>query len=677
MEDAVKHIIFDGEYLFSHSETAPEFGDAPIRTVFDRPQTALWNEKNWFCAEILAEQYSDVGLQIAFRSETGREVLVKYELLPNLKVSFRVRIDEIWNRRYFLEVFPGSYKGYVSGLPMDPQDVCRIEITVFPGKDFKKAAIWKVWIDEDCPGGVDPEAPVIDEMGQLIGYEWPEKTHSIREMEDRLRTEYEEAMREDHLFPGRSHWGGFLHKQFEATGWFRVQHDGRRWWLVDPEGYAFFSHGICYGTRMGEFGWYTGREKFYRDAPEPNDPRFADAFIHPCQIDEYVKRYGETVCSDGWMYNPARANMIRVFGEAWWEVWRRLATYRFHQWGINTMGVGVVNYTDERCEDFLRLSELPYVLSLKHFPTTEHTIFRDFPDVFSPEYAENAGIFAEKELGPHAKNHHLIGYFLTNEPEWLFQPDCNIAWELLVNRARLRSREHLIGWLRDRYDRIEKLNAAWGLSLDSYEALREPLSRDITISDLGWKDLEEYEQIMIDAFSGIPLKVCREIAPNHLCLGMRYGSFNQKVLMSCKAFDVISFNIYSKTPEEKLRLAGITEKPMMIGEWHFGDPDGGMLRTGLLSVENQEERGKAYRRYCEVCAAEPNCVGIHYFEYNNQTLMGRFDGEHASHGLIDCCNHPYPYMAEAIKTSSGNLYAVMNGEKPPYDEPVEYQRHKW
>ena len=70
-------------------------------------------------------------------------------------------------------------------------------------------------------------------------------------------------------------------------------------------------------------------------------------------------------------------------------------------------------------------------------------------------------------------------------------------------------------------------------------------------------------------------------------------------------------------------------------------------------------------------------MGAHYFEYNNQTLMGRFDGEHMAHGVIDCCNLPYPAMAEAMKTCSERLLALMEGRTEPYDGPVEYQKEIW
>ena len=62
-------------------------------------------------------------------------------------------------------------------------------------------------------------------------------------------------------------------------------------------------------------------------------------------------------------------------------------------------------------------------------------------------------------------------------------------------------------------------------------------------------------------------------------------------------------------------------------------------------------------------------MGAHYFEYNEQSLLGRFDGEHMSHGLIDCANRPYPAMARMLEETSAGLYDVLTGRKAPYTVP--------
>ena len=670
-------ILWEGHQSLVPPGAHPQLGDAPLTFSLPLPPTDAWRESSWLCLDCRVNQASQARTAILFDTKDGRQVQVDYALIPNVWVHFRVQLDELWNRRNFLPVFPGSYKGHFSGLPTDPRDIVRITFQVTPGLEFENAEITKIYLSDHQPPAVRPEKPIVDEMGQMIGREWSTKTHSFSEMETRLKAEYARSREPAQGMPGRSRFGGFTDKKFDATGYFRTQHDGKRWWLVDPEGYAFFSHGMCYGTRMGEFGWYTGLEGFYAAAPSPEDPRFRPAFTHPGLIPEYAKRHGVTERSNEWMYNPARGNMIRVFGENWWEAWRSINCRRFRDWGINTLGVGIANFEDERVEDFLRLAKIPYAVTLKRFPVTERFIFRDFPDVFDPAYEKNSEAFARNELRPLAEDPYLMGYFMHNEPEWLFEESINIAWELLVRPEPLHSRSHLAAWLEKRYGTADNLSRAWGVDIPHFERLLKPLPRNTLLSAQGRADLEEYEKILIDAFAEIPARACRKAAPHHLNMGLRCGRIREKMLPCCRHFDIVSFNCYSRHPQERMDLGRRAGKPMIIGEWHFGAPDCGLPRTALIAAVSQEERAKAYRYYLEAVASDPDMVGAHYFEYNNQTIMGRFDGENMALGIIDCTNLPYPHMAKAIRETSLRLYGVMRGDTAPFDEPVAYMDPAW
>ena len=84
------YVIYNGTCSLVPEGAHPKHGDPALVRAFDRPDTDLWNENNWFCAEIRADQYSDVRTQVAFIDETGRELLISLELLPNLNVKFRV-----------------------------------------------------------------------------------------------------------------------------------------------------------------------------------------------------------------------------------------------------------------------------------------------------------------------------------------------------------------------------------------------------------------------------------------------------------------------------------------------------------------------------------------------------------------------------------------------------------
>jgi hypothetical protein len=110
----------------------------------------------------------------------------------------------------------------------------------------------------------------------------------------------------------------------------------------------------------------------------------------------------------------------------------------------------------------------------------------------------------------------------------------------------------------------------------------------------------------------------------------------------------------------------------MIGEWHIGGGDKGLFSWGLLGSPNQDERGKACAYYLENAAADPCCVGFHYFEYNDQPLLGRFDGECMQHGIIDVCNRAYEDFAACLRQSAERLYPLAAGlVRPRADDSAE------
>ena len=95
---------------------------------------------------------------------------------------------------------------------------------------------------------------MVDAFGQWIQKEWDTKIHSAEELKTILLDEYKRAQT-DCVYPaGWSKYGGCLDMPFKKTGFFHLEKTKSRWWLVDPDGYRFFSHGVWYGSRMGVFG---------------------------------------------------------------------------------------------------------------------------------------------------------------------------------------------------------------------------------------------------------------------------------------------------------------------------------------------------------------------------------------------------------------------------------------
>ena len=106
------------------------------------------------------------------------------------------------------------------------------------------------------------------------------------------------------------------------------------------------------------------------------------------------------------------------------------------------------------------------------------------------------------------------------------------------------------------------------------------------------------------------------------------------------------------------------KKPVIIGEFHFGVPADG-LGAGLVQVRDQKERGIAYRYYMEQAAAQPAFLGAHWFQWVDQPVSGRFDGENYNIGLIDVTDRPYWDFIEGVKLTHKNLFDIHMGNTTP------------
>ena len=160
-------------------------------------------------------------------------------------------------------------------------------------------------------------------------------------------------------------------------------------------------------------------------------------------------------------------------------------------------------------------------------------------------------------------------------------------------------------------------------------------------------------------------RLCREelakAAPGKLYLGSRFVGFRLDGLLwrtAAKYCDVVTVNAYANSVyniSEKIFDKG-RDKPVLVGEFHFGCYDRGMFKPGLAPVWNQTERARSYTRFVEGCLAHPWIVGCHWFQYRDQPLLGRGDGEAYQIGFVDVCDRPYPALTRAARRIGGELY---------------------
>ena len=96
----------------------------------------------------------------------------------------------------------------------------------------------------------------------------------------------------------------------------------------------------------------------------------------------------------------------------------------------------------------------------------------------------------------------------------------------------------------------------------------------------------------------------------------------------------------------------------MIGEYHFGALDRGLFHVGIKSASDQVDRGRKFQDYVESALTNPYIVGAHWFQYMDQCVTGRGDGENYNVGLVSIADRPHPEMVAAMRETGNQLYEI-------------------
>lgn len=345
------------------------------------------------------------------------------------------------------------------------------------------------------------------------------------------------------------------------------------------------------------------------------------------------------------MYKELPPSEHPSFGE--WNLYRRygadftakaedMVIRRMDKWGLNT----IANWSDY---SIMSKNRKAFLLPLRNMGLQSELM--GLCDVYEPSFESDLDKAMMNNVEPLKDNPWLIGYFLGNEPSWFLQ------------EVRLCS------LILDGKDRPIK------------KALRDYLAKNGDTA----ANRKSFIHSSFRTFLLTADRLLKKHDPNHLNLGIRFGNLlyiDEDLLRMCgEAFDVLSFNCYSLRPgqdmmDRGLELSGL---PMIIGEYHFGTVDRGMAQS-LWQVDSQEERGMAYRYYTEQAYAHPGLIGTGYFQWCDQDLTGRRDGENFNCGLVDVTDRPYKEMVSSVMETAKVLYDVHSGTAKPYGNIVKNAR---
>lgn len=548
---------------------------------------------------------------------------------------------------------------------------------------------------------------IVDKFGQSTRHHSNLHVDNVDQLQQVAETELAE-LEKSGPFADRSKYGGYKYgPKLKATGFFRTQKIDGKWWLVDPDGYVFFSHGPA-NVRMSNMTTFTGVD-FKNDAVRYVDPneitpedsiglvRVSDEvratkYIAsdvrknmfewlPSYEDPLSKHYSYRRSSHhgplktGETFSFYRANLERRYGEnepySFIRKWEEVTLDRMNSWGFTSFG----NWVDPA---FYPNEQVPYFANgwiIGDFKTLNPGDggWGPIPDVFDPKFAERAratiAVIAEEVKS----SPWCIGVFVDNEKSWgdtsgtLKQRYRLIFDALSLNSQDSPAKRVYVQTLIDQYSSIEALNSAWNTDFESWEFFANGVKFNTNTTELE-EDLSMMLEMLGNQYFSIVHDTLEEYLPNHLYMGVRmadWGMPEELVNSAVKYSDVLSFNIYDEGVQsgtwdflEELDL------PAVIGEFHIGTVNGsGLYHPGLVSAVDEQDKVRMYNNYMKSVVDHPNFVGAHWFQYIDEPLTGRaYDGENANIGFVNVADIPYPEMVDAVREFNAKLYPDRYGK---------------
>jgi len=554
---------------------------------------------------------------------------------------------------------PYSYGYGLYCYDVDLKDINAITIGVFKAEAGTAFTV----TDVELVGGRQNEVPVwmvrnteeffpfIDRYGQFKYADWPGKVLNDNDLQ-KAREEEEQDLAAN---PGPEDWtkyGGWKDgPRQEATGHFRVQKIDGKWWLVDPEGYLFWSHGVVRVTPSCAVTPLDGHEFYFEDLPDDSaDPLYQFRFTYDELLRPYYTERGirET-------YDFSCANISRKYGDNYRQKWYDLAHRRLRSWGLNT----IANSSDRTIclmdktvyNDRVDLGSP--VEGYPEWPVLEgSTGWWKFIDPYDKLFETCVRAHIETKI-QELEDPWCLGLFVDNEIKW---GDETYLGSLALKASPAQaSKKLLVAALMWKYSSIEELNKSWHSDYKGWDELSD---RQTYVPKGADPDLASFSKMMVREYFSTVRRVFKEIAPQKLYMGCRFSSAPEFVVrIGAEYCDIMSYNPYLYGME-KFRFPEGVDVPMMVGEFHFGAMDRGMFHPGQVYCDSQEERGECYEAYLVSCLQNPLIVGTNWHQFSDQSTTGRFDGENFQVGLTDVCDTPYPETIRHLRFIGDSLYRL-------------------
>ena len=395
----------------------------------------------------------------------------------------------------------------------------------------------------------------------------------------------------------RSVYGGFKAHQVMASGFFRAEKIGERWWLIDPDGYPFIMAGVN-GVRVGKS-------------------------------------------------EAAKAALDQRFGSA--RQWAATTTTLLRDAGFNTVG----SWSDD---ELLRATPqpLPYCemidgglmggfgkkLGVAKQGTGHSNYPRGAMPVFHPDFAAYCDQRAQT-LASLRGDAYLIGYFSDNE----------LPTPKLENYLALDANDEAMGsTAREATDWLQQRRGNDGqddLTKDENEAWMERVyDRYFEVTTAAIRRYDPNHLCL-----GARFYAGEKNSPGAFRAAGRY----------LDVISINHYYDWNPTAETLARWTRWSGRPIVITEWYAKGMDSGMANNSGAgwTVPTQRDRGLFYQTFALALLQAPGCVGWHWFKYidNDPTdLTADPSNRDSNKGIVNTDFEPYQPLLELMRSLNFNLY---------------------
>jgi hypothetical protein len=397
----------------------------------------------------------------------------------------------------------------------------------------------------------------------------------------------------------KSKFGSDITQKFNATGFFRVEKQGNRWWVVDPFGYRNIQV-VINSLRQGksdkneqEFNNRFGNSKKWMNTTADSLKFYGFNGSGSWSEDEQIQEYNKTTKSP-LTFSP-NLNFMSGYGKKRGGTVQLPGNTGYPNQCIFVFDTEFETYCDERAKELVKYAN-------------DTNLFGYFSDNEMPLGLDNLQGYLTLE------NKSDQGYLFASK--WLEQKG------LTLDKIKDKDKAEFAGIVADTYYSIVS------------KAIKKYDPNHLYLGSRLHGGAKKVETII--AAAG---KYCDILSINY------YGSWSPEPLL---------IDIWDRVGKKPFMVTEFYTKAMDAG---LANTSG-----AGFTVRTQKDRGIAYQHFTLSLLASKSCVGWHYFKYQDNDPTARNvdpSNADANKGLVDNKYQFYTPLMKLMKELNDNKYALI------------------